>query len=230
MRRYIYINLLLLFVFVLGCGESGNSRLKLTGVLEITEHALGAPVPGRIASVLVDEGDDVKRGDLLATLERYEEAELDYKRAIELYEKGGTTKQAVEQAALALDDQKVVSPVDGAVLVRVREKGEVVGAGAPIFVVGDRSRLWVRVFVPEGTINRVYMNQPAEVYFDGLKKPFAAHVTFIAPKAEFTPRNVQTPEERTTQTFAIKATLDKTDAALRPGVSADVVLNLSEKK
>jgi multidrug resistance efflux pump len=230
MKRYSRIGLLLLAALVVGCGEFGENSLKFSGTLEITEHALGAPVSGRIASVLVDEGDNIKRGDLLATLERHEEAALDYKRAIELYEKGGTTKQAVEQAALALNDQQIVSPVDGVVLIRVREKGEVVGAGLPIFVVGDRARLWVKVFIPEGIINRVKMDQPATVHFDGLKKSFSAHVSFIAPKAEFTPRNVQTPEERTTQTFAIKVSLDAPDEFLRPGVSADVVLNLSEGK
>ena len=94
-------------------------------------------------------------------------------------------------------------------------------------MVGDRAQLWVRVFVPEGLINRVRLNQPATLRFDGIRHDFKGHVSFIAPKAEFTPRNVQTPEERVTQTFAIKVVLDEPESFLRPGVAADVIVHLN---
>jgi len=66
-------------------------------------------------------------------------------------------------------------------------------------------------------------------HVDGLKKTYPAHVSFIAPAAEFTPRNVQTPEERITQMFAIKVTLNNPPDDLRPGVAANVKLDLKEK-
>ena len=206
---------------------SGRAHLRLSGTLELTEHAIGAPVPGRLQTLAVDEGDAVQAGQLLATLERYEQARRDYGRLVGLAKAGGASDQAVEQAALALADQRIVSPVDGVVLLKVREIGEVVGAGSPVLVIGDRRELWIKVFVPEGQINRVRLQQPAMIRFDGLKESFTGHVSFIAPQAEFTPRNVQTPEERVTQTFAVKVALDQPQPFLRPGVAADVSITLN---
>jgi len=212
----------------LGCDRLANhGRLRLSGTLELTEHAIGAPVPGRLGTLKVDEGDEVQKGQLLATLEHYDQMQRDYERVKSVAEQGGATQQAVEQAVLALTDQAIVSPVDGVVLLKVHEPGEVVPAGGAVVVVGDRSQLWVKVYVPEGQVNRLQLNQAATLRFDGLRQSFKGHVSFIAPQAEFTPRNVQTPEERVTQTFAVKVALDEPTAFLRPGVAADVTIDLS---
>jgi HlyD family secretion protein len=194
----------------------------------LTEHAVGVPVPGRLHTITVEEGDRVKQGQVLATVDRAEQAERDYERVRTLFEQGGTTQQAVEQAALAWSDQRIVSPVDGVVLVKIREPGEVVAAGSPVLVIGDRRRMWVRVFVPEGQINRVHLQQSATLGFDGLKQSFPGHVSYVSPEAEFTPRNVQTTEERVTQTFTVKVELDTLEPFLRPGVAADVTINLAD--
>lgn len=210
-----------------GCDRIlGNSHLKLSGTLELTEHTLGARTAGRLATLLVDDGDDVRRGQLLGTLDRYDQAKRDYERLVHLFERGGASQQEVEHAQLAVEDQQVVSPVDGVVLVKVREQGEIVAAGSPIIVIGDRRQLWVRLYVPEGRINQVHLRQSASVRFDGVDRAFTGHVSFIAPSAEFTPRNVQTAEERITQTFAVKVTLDEPAPFLRPGVAADVAIDL----
>lgn len=207
----------------LGCSKSHNGRvLKFSGTLELTEHALGTKVAGRLASLNVDEGSAVKRGDLVGTMDRFEQAKKDYERLVELLKNGGVPQQEVEHAALDLDDQQIVSPVDGVVLVKVHEVGEIVGAGSPVVVIGDRSSLWVRVYVPEGLVNQVQLDQAASLHFDGIGQSFSGKVVFIAPQAEFTPRNVQTSEERITQTFAVKVALDHPPEFLRPGVAADV--------
>lgn len=218
---------MLLLTCLSGCDALPRGEaLKLSGTLEMTEHAVGARVPGRLASVEVDEGDAVAPGQVLATLDRYAQAARDLQRVQGLFAEGGTTQQAVEQATLALEDQQIVSPVEGVVLVRVHDPGEVLAAGAAAVVIGDRRALWVRVFVPEGIISRVRQGQEVRVRVDGLTASFPARVTFIAPQAEFTPRNVQTPEERATQTFAVKVTLASPPPHLRPGVAADVFLDL----
>ena len=224
------VSLWLLCVSVVsaGCDELMRpSHLKLSGTLELTEHAVGARVPGRLTTLLVDDGDVVRQGQLLGTLDRFEQAKRDYDRITQLFEQGGATQQQVEQAGLALEDQRVVSPVDGVILLKVHESGEVVAAGGPIVKIGDRQKVWVKVYVPEGAINRVSLGQAATVRLDGLKQSLKGHVTFIAPKAEFTPRNVQTSEERVTQTFAVKVTLDALEPFVRPGVAADVTLDLN---
>ncbi len=203
-----------------------ENELNLSGTLEMTEHEVGMPVPGRLAQLLVDEGDEVKKGQLLGSLDRFDQNQRDYERQASLLARGGGNQQAVEQAELAMKDQRVLAPVDGVVLTKVHETGEVVSSNSPILVLGDRSKLWVRIYVPEGYVNRVTMGQEATVRFDGLNRDFKGHITFIAPTAEFTPRNVQTPEERVTQTFALKVSLDSLEPYLRPGVAADVILPL----
>lgn len=201
-------------------------RLKFSGTVELTEHSVGARVPGRLVTLNVDEGDWVEKDELIGTLDRFDQKKRDYKRTVELFKKGGTTEQARELAELDLQDQQMISPVNGIVLVKVHELGEVLDSGSPVVVIGDRSKIWVRIYVPEGQINRIKMGQEAVIRLDGVRKTFKGHVTYIADEAEFTPRNVQTPEERVTQTFAVKVTFDNPEAYVRPGVAADVTVKV----
>jgi len=217
-RTLIMITLAL---FLAGCSNHSKD-MSFSGTLEITEHVLGVKVPGRISTVDIKEGDMVKAGQVLATLDRYAQAKKDAERTDVLYKSGGANTQAVEYAQLSLEDQEVVSPIDGVVLVKTVESGETVAAGAGVVVVGDVKDQWVKIFVPEGAINRLTMNQAATVSFDGNSKTYQGHVSFIAIKAEFTPRNVQTAEERVTQAFAVKVSLDQPDANLHAGVAADI--------
>ena len=90
-----------LILFLFGCGQNQHSSLKFSGTLELTEHALGAKVAGRIVSLTVDEGDEVKQGQLLATLDRYEQTRKDYERSESLVSQGGATQQSLEYAALS---------------------------------------------------------------------------------------------------------------------------------
>ena len=213
-------------VISLSCGRFPfGEKLKFSGTLEMTEHNVGAKVSGRIVRLNTDEGGQVKRDELLAVLDRYDQTQKDYERLRSLHEAGGASDQSVELAQLAFEDQKVVSPVDGVVLVKVHEAGEVVSAGSPVLVIGDRSRLWVRVYVPEGQINHVQLGQKASLRFDGLNKTYHGHVSYVAPQAEFTPRNVQTAEERVTQTIAVKVMIDDAEDVLRPGIAAEVTLH-----
>lgn len=212
-------------LFYFSCGKLPfTDNMKYTGTLEMTEHKVGARVSGRVIRLSADEGSFVRRGEVLAVLDRHAQAEKDLLRAESLQKAGGTTEQSVEHARLALEDQTVVSPVDGVVLVKVHESGEVVSAGSPVLVVGDSSKYWVRIYVPEGQINKVKLGQGAVIRFDGIKKRYAGHVSYVSPQAEFTPRNVQTAEERVTQTFAVKVNLDESADYARPGVAAEVTL------
>lgn len=217
------MKILFLFFALLSCSRWHQETFS--GTLELTEYSVGTRAAGRLTSVKVEEGSQVKAGEMIATLDRYDQAKKDYDRIESLLKSGGSTEQTVEHAQLDLEDQAVTSPIDGVVLVKIHQVGEVVAAGNPVATIGDDRHLWIRIFVPEGLINRVHLNQPANIHFDGLKKEFKGHVIFIAPKAEFTPRNIQTKEERITQTFSVKIALDSIEE-LHPGVNADVTLNL----
>ena len=124
-----------------------------------------------------------------------------------------------------MEDQEIIAPIDGVVLVKSAETGEIIPAGGGVVVIGDPFDQWVKIFVSEDLMHHLSINQTATISVDGSDKIYKGHVTFISDKAEFTPRNVQTPEERVTQTFAIKIAVDDADENLHAGVAADVKFN-----
>ncbi len=132
----------------------------------------------------------------------------------------------VAQVQASLDNAVIRAPFAGVVTVRHREPGESVSPGAPVLTVMNTSDRWVRIYVREDEIGRVKLAQRASIRSDSHPgKEFSGRVTFIASEAEFTPRNVQTAEERVKLVYAVKVAIVGDDAlALKPGVPADVVL------
>lgn len=152
---------------------------------------------------------------------------------------GGYRREEIEQATAARDaaqaaldvirEQKkeltVRSPIDGVIESLDLRQGDLVPAGAPVLSVLDNSHMWVRAYVPE---NRVGLRpgQHVDVTVDSLgPQRLQGEVTFVAREAEFTPNNVQTPEERSKQVFRVKIALTEQLDKLRPGMSADVWLD-----
>ena len=199
--------------------------MTFSGTMEMTEHVLGVKAAGRLVNLFVKEGDIVKKGQLLATFDRFEQDKKDYARAGVLYQNGGANQQTLENDRLAMEDQRVISPLNGIVLVKSAETGEIIPTGGGVVVVGDPTDQWVKIFVSEDLMHQMSIDQTATISVDGSDKTYKGHVSFIADKAEFTPRNVQTPEERVTQTFAIKIAVDNADENLHAGVAADVKFN-----
>ncbi len=127
--------------------------------------------------------------------------------------------KAIEQQLAELN---VVAPLDAVVEAVDLRPGDMISPNAPVLSLMDMSRLWIRAYVPENRLN-VHIDQPVWVTADSFPgKRFRGHITFIARQAEFTPSNVQTPEERSKQVFRIRVTLDEGLDELRPGMSADV--------
>ena len=139
-------------------------------------------------------------------------------------------KAALQAANASLDaigrqieELTVHCPVDGTIEAVELRPGDLIAANAPALTVLDNSELWVRAYVPENHLD-LRDGQKVRVTVDSLSnKFFAGHISFIARQAEFTPGNVQTPEERSKQVFRIKVILDEREG-LRPGMSADVWL------
>ena len=139
---------------------------------------------------------------------------------------------AVAAAQAALDailtqraELEVKSPVGGIVDAVDLQPGDLVAASAPVLSVIDTSRLWVRAYVPENRL-QVKLGDQLPVTVDSFpSERFTGEVTYISRQAEFTPSNVQTPDERSKQVFRIKVTLKTGADKLRPGMAADVWLN-----
>lgn len=125
-----------------------------------------------------------------------------------------------------LDELQVVAPSDSVVEAIDLHPGDLVTANAPTVSLLDLSRLWVRAFVPEGRLGEIRLGQQVPVRVDSFpERNFQGEITFIAQEAEFTPRNVQTPEERSKQVFRIKVNLLEGLEQLRAGMAADVLLD-----
>jgi HlyD family secretion protein len=137
----------------------------------------------------------------------------------------------LSRAESTLTDAVIRAPFAGVVTVRHREPGETVSPGAPVLTLLDPDDRWVRIYVPENQIGRVRIGQTADIRSDTWPdRTYHGQVVFIASQAEFTPRNVQTQEERTKLVYAVKVRITgDADFQLKPGIPADVTLLESEE-
>lgn len=140
-------------------------------------------------------------------------------------------EDAVQQAQANLDllnvqmgKLEVNAPMDGVILTRNVEPGEFVQPGATAFAMANISALTITVYVPEDRYGAIHLNQKATMTVDSFPgKTFAATVSYISDQAEFTPRNVQTVEGRSSTVYAVKLKVSDPGEDLKPGMPADVV-------
>ena len=125
-----------------------------------------------------------------------------------------------------LGDTTLASPVSGVVTEKMVEAGEVIPPRAPVIVVVDLDHAWADVFVPEPVVPRLRLNQPATIFTDAGGAGIAGTITYISPKAEFTPRNVQTAEERSKLVYRIRISVDNKDGILKQGMPVEAELML----
>ena len=124
-------------------------------------------------------------------------------------------------------DASVLSPVGGIVTEKLVEVGELISPRAPALVVVDLDRAWADVFVPEPVVPQLKIGQGATVYTDAGGAGISGTIGYISPKAEFTPRNVQTAEERSKLVYRVRINVDNKEGVLKQGmpVEADIPLH-----
>ncbi len=126
-----------------------------------------------------------------------------------------------------LADTRLYAPISGVVFRKNVELGEIVQPGAAVFTIGDLDRPWVKVYVKEDKLALVKLGQKARITVDTYKdRSYEGTVTFISSDAEFTPKNVQTQEERVKLVFGVKVTVTNRDQELKAGMPADVRISL----
>ncbi len=187
-----------------------------------------------------------ERYDLLLAGTRKEEVERARQRLAEADAKrrqvrSGFRKEEIAQAKSAmeaararvelmrtqLEETVIKAPVDALVETLDLEPGDMVGAGKPVATLLRTGSLWVRAYLPEARLGFVQPGLKVEVRVDSFPgKSFAGVVRRIHRQGEFTPRNVQTQEERALQVFQTEVVLDDPDHVLRPGMSADVTIEM----
>lgn len=156
--------------------------------------------------------------------------------------KEGATKETilaaeyrVEQAKAALaaveerlKNTEIYAPLSGFVLSKNAENGEIIGQGVSVYTLGDLTNPWIKVYIKEDKLGQVKLGQAVEVMTDSFpNKIYDGTITHISSKAEFTPKTVQTKEERVKLVFAVKVSVKNLNGELKPGMPADVRIVLN---
>jgi HlyD family secretion protein len=195
------------------------------------------------------QGDYNRMKELLAsktvTQKQFDDAEARYISAQQAYEKlkAGlrseeiTTARARRDQASAQADQLrkkvsdcyILAPSTGTVTLRAVEPGELVTMGANVLRITYLDRVKLTIYVNETDLGRVRLGQEASVKIDGdTEQVHTGKVVYISPTAEFTPKNVQTKEERTKLVFGVKIEVDNKEGVLKPGLPADATIHTGQ--
>jgi HlyD family secretion protein len=161
---------------------------------------------------------------------RYDEA-VEGARKEEIQVAEANVKQARANLGLSritLDNATLLAPSMGVITVRQAEVGEVVSPGTPVATLADLDHLWLRAYVPETDLGKIRWGQAATVRTDTYPgKTYKGRISFISPQAEFTPKSVQTFQERVTLVYRIKIDLENPNHELKPGMPADAEIDLN---
>lgn len=181
---------------------------------------------------------DLRRVATLAERDQASQAQLDSARnaveeargrvkalaaqADELVARGQAVSGQVEQLRLRLDKAIVRAPRDGTILVKALEAGELATPGRLVARLVDLRRLELKVFVAESDLGRVRVGAPARVKVSAYpERRFQARVTAVDQQAQFTPRDIHMPSERTRMVFGVTLALENPDGVLKPGMPVD---------
>jgi HlyD family secretion protein len=129
----------------------------------------------------------------------------------------------IAQLEQQLKDTVITSPVSGVVTEKIAEPGELLQSGSPLGEITNLADAWLNVYLPEADLGSIRIGQDAEVTTDGGQKR-AGKVSYVASKAEFTPKNAQTKDERVKLVYKVKITLDNADGLFKPGMPAEAGL------
>lgn len=135
-------------------------------------------------------------------------------------------QKAAADAAVAVIEQRiadatVAAPRDGVITSRATEPGEVLPAGALLEILTDLEHPWLTVYVDQPSLSSIVLGQSVTVRVDGQARAFSGKVSFVSDVAEFTPKNVQTPEERAKLVFKVKIALENPEGVFKPGMPGD---------
>ena len=254
-KRRLFAACVALAIAALSCSKPGGTAVvRASGTIEATEVDVSAQVTGQVRELRVDEGSSVMPGETLALLDSVSakasvsqaQANLDLvqaqaRRVDALFAAGNATKDekdgsdarlAQAQAALVLarkmlDNCHVISPLSGTVTSKAVEVGDLATPGAVIVSVSKLDTVKLTIYVSETELPRVKLGAPAEVKIDGgPKRVFPGRVTFISPIAEFTPKNIETREDRVKLVFGVKIEIPNPDGSLKPGLPADATVKV----
>jgi HlyD family secretion protein len=211
---------------------------RYAGTVEATDVDLSPRISSQISTVTVHEGDVVKAGQPLIELGcedlklAADIASRDFSRSERLYKEGSTPFETFDRdrnrrdaTALSVSWCRIPSPIDGTVLARLHEPGEWASPGVKLMTLADMDQVYAYAYVPQTVLHLIKPGDKVRAFLPESKEgPRAGTVAFIRPEAEFTPKNVQTREERTRLVYGVKVMLENADRVLKPGMPIEIEL------
>lgn len=212
------------------------------GTLETTKVIVSARVGSDISDVYVIEGDNVSMGQPLMELScdvykiLAQQIDKDFERATQLQMRGHLADSEYDALARTKRDNdlklrwcRVESPINGMVITRFREVGEVVSPGAPLISVANPYDIWAYFYVPYGMLHRLRVGQNViGILPEAADMKFPGRIIKISEVAEFTPKNVQTRDERTRLVYGVKVQFENPDLILKSGMTIESTLITDE--
>ena len=232
-------------IFIIGGGFIILRHIKAeddfmyAGTLETTKVVLSSKVGTDILEIPVLEGDSVKKGDLIVKLndDSYKvvakQLNNDYIRYQRLLEKGNTTPESFDKVErekkendLRITWCKIKSPINGVVVTKFKEIGEYVTVGSNIVSIADLSDVWAYFYVPYDMVYKLKIGDKVKGVLQELpNNVFEGTIVKINEEAEFTPKNVQTREERTRLVYGVKVRFNNKDLLLKSGMTVETSFN-----
>lgn len=164
-----------------------------------------------------------------------DDAKINFDRAQTAYDAARQNLQVLASKAKGLeaqgkllrrqiDDATIKAPLNGTITTRYYDAGETIPPNAPLVEIIDLAEMWTKVFVSETYLPKIKVGQAARVKIDGTTQTLAGKIAWISAKAEFTPKNILTPESRTALVYAVKITIANPEKILKHGMPVSVVL------
>jgi len=218
-------------------------RLSLKGARE--EDVIQSEANYKNADADLQRMEELFRGKTISQ-KQLDDARTRFTISQQIWEKTrrGSRKEEIETARARRDQAKaqmaslqkkvndciVTAQAVGTVTKRFVEQGELAGVGMALYRISNLSTMDITIYVSELDLPRVKLNQKAAVSIDAFQnKVFEGKVTFISSTAEFTPKNIQTKDERTKLVFSVKVKVPNPDGTLKAGIPADVSLQVAER-
>lgn len=243
--------------------RNSNGQIKVSGNIEATEIRLSFQAAGKIQKLFVDEGMLVKKGDIVAALDKDELTKIkqqaqaglelaqanlaltekEFKRMQNLFNDNVISAQerdvaqnkfeiakasldassyTFDLAGIRLSYADLICPVDGFIITKSAEAGEVMQPGSTVFTVLDLNDIWLTAYINETGLGKIKLNQQVDIKTDTYpSKIYKGRISFISEEAEFTPKQIQTTEERVKLVYRIKIIIANSNFELKPGMPAD---------
>lgn len=215
-----------------------KSEFLYAGTIEATKIDISSRISSVISVFPASEGSKVKKGDLLVQLAcediklSFDAARKDFERAEKLFKIGSLSqenfdhlKTKKDESSLKMDWCTISAAKDTSVLNTYREVGEYVNPGTKLLTLVKLSEVWTVIYVPQPLLSQISIGMKVTGFLpESNMRRFEGKISYISDAAEFTPKNVQTREERTRLVFGVKITFMNPDELLKPGMSLEVKL------